>query len=471
MRTEEKVTKVHFSISGEALTTLSREILRDVNWREATNFLVNGLQGMTTDLALKILKGEKKLVGDSSTKNIESVNDKNEGWNHQLNWLFCGIYRPQAGKYYRPYAKVVSWGEDDARWAIQQLNLTGYPPILPSGESVAQHKRIGVWRSMFYANNPGQDKVFPNYKGEAFLFESVDVPPPWVKGFEYDQVDKAIEDVIKVGRSLDVRGYRVNISDVVEEDKRRSIQKALKPLPDTKQQMQLEEVLEKDREETYQKRLVEYREQIEKQVEETKTGWLQIGAYRVPKAPFIHWCLRRSPAGELGLLPEWKTVCPIGMKMFNDDPYHTDWCVGAGVDLDEAYNSETEIHKLSWKKMGDIREEMLGFKAVNFGASEYRYGVCYHPDKNLEIGKVDKDDEVILVLPNGDVKYESLVLQYCKKGGGVILETGGKLCHLATVAREVGIVMMQHPSATTLFKAGYRVSLDPSNHQISVRDY
>ena len=37
-------------------------------------------------------------------------------------------------------------------------------------------------------------------------------------------------------------------------------------------------------------------------------------------------------------MPSWDCVSPTGIKMNMDDPYHTDWVLGAGLDIDESYS-------------------------------------------------------------------------------------------------------------------------------------
>ncbi len=67
-------------------------------------------------------------------------------------------------------------------------------------------------------------------------------------------------------------------------------------------------------------------------------GWLSIpvaksisetGQLRVPRGAFEHWSVWR--AGGEHLAAPWSRVSPTGIKQGADDPYHTDWMLGAGL--------------------------------------------------------------------------------------------------------------------------------------------
>lgn len=65
---------LHFKISGEFVTRISRNLWAEGASAKALRLLVVGLHGMTEEIAFKILKGDKKLVGWNS--NIKLVPDK-----------------------------------------------------------------------------------------------------------------------------------------------------------------------------------------------------------------------------------------------------------------------------------------------------------------------------------------------------------------------------------------------------------
>jgi hypothetical protein len=64
---------------------------------------------------------------------------------------------------------------------------------------------------------------------------------------------------------------------------------------------------------------------------------------QVPKNPFLHWCLRFFNWEDHGHeTPRWEFVAGSGLKMMNDDPYHTDWVLGAGIPLDQVYDHDDQ---------------------------------------------------------------------------------------------------------------------------------
>lgn len=73
MSAAKKEGVMHFRISGEFITRLSRNLWAEGASAKALNLLVTGLHGMTEAIAFEILKGKQKLVGWNS--NIRMVPD------------------------------------------------------------------------------------------------------------------------------------------------------------------------------------------------------------------------------------------------------------------------------------------------------------------------------------------------------------------------------------------------------------
>jgi hypothetical protein len=71
----------------------------------------------------------------------------------------------------------------------------------------------------------------------------------------------------------------------------------------------------------------------------------------VPRAPFMHWALARHPS--TGSLPSWTTVSPSGLKMMNDDPFHTDWVLGAGLTIQEGYDEN--VTRPAWAQVAELQ--------------------------------------------------------------------------------------------------------------------
>lgn len=94
---------------------------------------------------------------------------------------------------------------------------------------------------------------------------------------------------------------------------------------------------EKKEEDEYQERLVEYKKEILKKspvFEYEYKGKI----LKIPEYPFKIWIQQFDYDKKNKEEFDYISVCPVGMKMRNDDPMHTDWMVGAGLDPSE-YNS------------------------------------------------------------------------------------------------------------------------------------
>lgn len=118
-------------------------------------------------------------------------------------------------------------------------------------------------------------------------------------------------------------------------------------------------------------------------------GWLLITTkagkkIEIPRAPFEHWALRRH--GGKHLATHWETISRAGFKMVNDDPYHTDWVIGAGLDIDKIYlglgkDTEDAIDDVYWQ----IQHKMLNFECAVLSKGEYVTGTVIHPGRNQEV--------------------------------------------------------------------------------------
>lgn len=138
------------------------------------------------------------------------------------------------------------------------------------------------------------------------------------------------------------------------------------------------------------------RAQIEKLRDEVKSradlmendrpgsGWMEIrvgrSTLRIPRAPFEVWALR--PFGANGRIPpawlefKWLPISPIGLKMYGmeDDPCHTDWMLGAGLDIDTYDQIYFRTDDL--KPVGIAIHEEAERIRQDFGASETVVSGC-----------------------------------------------------------------------------------------------
>lgn len=183
------------------------------------------------------------------------------------------------------------------------------------------------------------------------------------------------------------------------------------------------------------------------------------GAVKVPRAPFLHWAFARMKMYE-SQLPPWQPVCPIGMKMVNDDPYHTDWVVGAGLDPDDRallyYPGPVgdAAMKLS-HELQDKFDEPSDVHVLVDGP--YASGTVHHGKR-----KKPSPAGTIVVLPNLHPDY----LEAIADAAAVITEEGGALAHLAQVSREQNLPMVRIVGALQRFNPGEEISVNTATRMV-----
>lgn len=96
---------------------------------------------------------------------------------------------------------------------------------------------------------------------------------------------------------------------------------------------------EKKEEEDYKEELEKYKKEILKRSPVFEYEYKGV-ILKIPEYPFKKWIKQfdlESKEPENEEVEKYKSVCPSGMKLKNDDPMHTDWLVGAGIQP-ENYN-------------------------------------------------------------------------------------------------------------------------------------
>lgn len=193
--------------------------------------------------------------------------------------------------------------------------------------------------------------------------------------------------------------------------------------------------------------------------------------YKVPKLPFYYWAINARFFNDLPQkigLDKWAPVSPYGFKMQNDDPYHTDWWIGAGIPI-KSYNEE-EDEKLNMNAMMlkiNLQAKLLNFESTVLSGNEDVVAYVQHYDdfKN-DFSKVLEDR--ILILPDLNLKFESIILKAVKNGkGGVVCGAGGKAAHLSKVGRELNFPIFLEDNALNKFKNVMKLKLSPKSGKIT----
>lgn len=204
---------------------------------------------------------------------------------------------------------------------------------------------------------------------------------------------------------------------------------------------------------------------------------------RAPRLPFLHWAL-----GIHGrhLLPAWETVAPSGLKWMNDDAYHSDWMLGAGLDIWSWHgNRRREVEedraliRAASDRQWDLQSEMLGFECVVLSGAGRAEGFVIHPKPNeglnLKLGPnviVSHHRDVrVIVIPHAGPEYVQAAEEIRLLGGAVITEQGGKMAHLVNIGREQNMKIVRAPDALKSFPDHMTwVTVDCDRGTIRIRD-
>jgi hypothetical protein len=450
MNQKKNFKKLQWVITGEFITRMARDWVLERRWDESIKWLRDSLEGIDYGHIMSILSGEAKLVGDSTTNIFLEKEDLKVGESYKKDYMFlyCGIYKEQEN-HYQPYAVVTDYGEHDIWGAHFE-----YSGIFNSG--VYSHNR-----EMFYATNQKTDKSFLLYYNNNVdvphklktLWKLVDKPPLWVNC--HSEPQEALDEYLHYHNGLEIRGYSVwSLAN--------SAPFSSKLLPPKKYEKQKQEEIIKE-EEQYQKQIRELHTQI---VNQTKS-WISLHVkekeFYIPREPFEHWALKRTSGYHLA--PEWQVVSPSGMKMYCDDPYHTDWVIGAGISLDDVYSHKNqELENAIYNLMQCVQVEKLNFQCAILCGRGKVEGETYHPSKNQEVPVGS-----IIVIPHASTDYYKAMMSACRNGkGAVIAQTGGVLCHLTNEARQNQIRMIVVENALIKFPPHTKVIVNCDEGKVHV---
>jgi len=477
--TMEAPDSLGFRIEGEYFTSLMRDMVREGRWRKAYGILMDGLEGIGAGAVLDVLRGDKKLVGvnDLDLKEDDAAATVT-AW---LDYQFRGCFTFH-GKIYRPYGYVGGFQQKDYTLAQQifrgedgqmrqnrmwrkadselseQSQLKSFSPWKENYETVLHN------RPAYYASNRSRDICvmvnLDNVNYRPVMCEEVEADVPlW-----YVLPSKA-GDVI---RQAHARSPLPDLFEGTMEPPAPSLAKA--KVSDEAQRAKAAEEDAKSRaaEAAQLARIERMRADIVTFTNaDTEFGWLALSGYdepagrqvhlRVPHRAFICAALDRAKAQHL--MPDYAPRCPSGLKLLNDDPYHSDAWIGAGMDVSTAYNRELPEQRLFMDKLYELQRQRLGFSfdVLTRGSEDYVSGEVIH-DAELA------DETKILVLKSAAAEYAPAALK-CK---AVIVESGSKLAHLVVVSREESIPVIRTENALERFRPGNQVSINFSAGNVSL---
>ncbi len=459
-----------FVVEGEFLTETARRMLMSECVSQAWRLLANHVHGANPGdsevMARQVLDGTHKLVGDTE-KGIRLVKDRSfKKIQKSTKYIFAGRVRID-NAWYRPSARVTLLGADDAAFALDRnpalddMDPTSYEVRNGAVEMLAADiKRWKRDRIAYFARKGEIVVPIPRKnefdEPEYMLFEPCSEPPFWWS--ELQSPTAALADFLATGRKLHEREadmptkaqvYGKNSPEAAEPSAREMIEarQALREAARAIEIARIRTEVKKQAGDDVFELVID--DPGDPNAENWTTGEQGRApserTLRIPRAPFWHWAFARTAIRHLA--PPWQVVSPVGMKLDLDDPYHTDWLLGADLELDGFYRSVA--HDVAWAYAFDLISSMTNYTALVFSKG---------PDV---VGVVGVD---VLVLANLHPSQLTEVLA----ARAVITEVGGELAHLAIMSREHAVPMVLVKNARTKFPTGTRVRVctDPGSVDI-----
>ena len=467
----------HFSVDGEGLTDVARNIMLSETPGKAWKLLAQNLIGDRADeVARRLLDGKMKLVG---IDNLEAVEDDDAaGYIKDLKYIYAGRVRIDRA-WWRPVAEVVRFGRDDAKFAMVGYDMAETEEILDTfaaGTDIVAAGAVGrmrdLWRRRvaFYADR--SERVFElTIEGRRrwVVFQPCGEPPFWWD--ENATVEAAFLQCVDAGRRLDERGADVDATSDISEGLGAAFIEAFATVDDVRRDT-ISERLERDRQKQYAEEDKRWRRTlsvIRAQVLHQANGDTMDLFHRgklvatVPRAPFVCWAMSRTRQRHLA--PEWEPRSPSGLKLAGDDRFHSDWFFASAI-----YNPEESEVEIDPETGGPLRYPYNHESPLERAASDAmfelqttlgRFTVAVIVDGDPVTGVVGKD---IIVLPNLSPDH----LPRLVNARGVVTEAGGKAAHLAQVALERSLPMMLMPDARTKLRDGDTITMTPAEGRIRV---
>lgn len=481
------MTTLTFVIHGETITQTAREAVVEGRFDRGYEILMDSLVGMTADYAMKILSGEYRLVGSNNDVFMEEDPDSAD-YKAQLEDMYGGCVRIE-GRVMRPYAVVTMWGPEDFN---RQVTPTRGSDFVEARYASGIEEGINLaGRSLFYADDPARDvlkttsvKYLPPSgrlsEEHHILFKDVSgFPDMMVKTvktieeaviFHKDRLREVGYDCefpkeVYAGREDQTTPHYEPRRVVTTFDAAERTPYKTEPRIKSDDELREQRIRDEQRAEKLKQDLAEWKQQIIEQANgdfmeltwEDDAGNIQ--SVMIPSAPFENWALWRTDGAMLA--KPWTTVCPSGLKMVMDDPYHTDWMVGAGLPLD--WMSDDKQAAAAYDLQYTIQDEKLDFKIPVLCGEGIATGEIVHLNKGdrLPAGKIG-------IIKNAGPDYVEAAYDAINNGGALITEAGGSMAHLVTVGRGAGLRLVRIPDARKKLVVGITVDINCSNGSVLV---
>ena len=412
--------QLNFSIEGEFLTNYFRELCLSGEWSKAVNQLKESLIGIPLDTVIEILSGSKKLIGVNELE----LSDDNESEKYIKDLIYI---------YSKYVYKSGSWYE-----LLAIINTIKPTSKINSDFADSKHvsSRIRIYFPSF------DDYMFLD--GKCCVLERVTLNPPlWLEEELRTNKHVDLNYITKIGFFPEEIQYYDNedslLRDIVLHNYSRSDAEDIIFSDAFTTEVRSRESMRKTYEnEVQENKINDLREKILEQAQQIG-GFMTISSdngnlYRIPKAPFVRWVSGLYP-NLYDSLPsyDWKPLSPSGMKMGGDNPFHTDFVIGSGLNPEDAYRTDFN-DAVTAALFIEIPSDMITLAGNGiFPGFIHEY---YKPVDPEEV----KDK--IIVIPYAGVEF----FEMAKVAKLTITEKGGPASHLAinSIEHNINLVLLKN---------------------------
>lgn len=489
---------VHFSIEGDYITDISRQMMTEGNWRGALRVL-GSIEGLPMEEQISILKGDKYFTGTNDLELVVDNREETKDFKESIIKQY-GKFIAFKNKFYEPYATVDSWCREDLPKRDQTYSADSFaftsqfdPEIYRVLEKNGDKSEHPYARSLHYADDTKHDfavgifnstemqknkiKV-KDFLGKVILFKEAENDVPF---FLEDLVSKTPVECLAHQPWLEQRGatidyYQYSEDEVSVADPETTLREPKLGMTDVKYPHYEDDEYD-EKQAQYMKTLME---SIKEYADNDKQyGWKTLvdeegRTLKVPGRAFLHYALNHSLTQDTEVstfevrqqLPEYKAISTSGLKMLSDNPYHTDCWLGAGMDIDTAYDHDAWQYQLFLHSAFDFQRKYLNYDfhlLSRDGLSEFK-GITCTPSNYEKV----PEGQRILVLPHLGVEFEQVAL----KCDAIIAEQGGPMAHLVIVGKELkkGFPIMRVENACVKFLISLPIKIDLINGKIDAQD-
>jgi hypothetical protein len=469
-----------FHVTGAFLTEHYREMALE-DHDSAVRGLADSLAGIQITDVYDVLAGKTRLTGDSRVGvDIEPETDTAHA--QEMHEQFAGRCRlPFTELWHRPVAVIPM----DYNFAHRRSFYCHHSGRIPTGEATGTWARRLVQdfiraegllapNEVTTFHGPIKDEVLqfrwwgeadprPNDVSLIVVWEPCSAPPPWMKlsyrvrdyeaawedfrdnsgYYEVRRLDPVVRDPVFLAPELENAGARAREREKQEERKAQ------------------------DHTKWVEREVIRIREEIQRRIGDNPDAWMTIISKKgqefvVPKDPFYCWAMWRDK-DFFPMMPKWDPISHQGVKMGDDDPYHTDWYVGAGLDPLKAYRTfgvddedlddmEAAFDRAKARVIQQFSKlrPKGEFKAIPYFSQGNAKGVALRPRPGDTVPQGS-----IIVIPNlNTVWYPTAV-----NASVVLAANGGEMAHLVTELRPLGVSVFYLPDALERIPEGVMVEV------------